>query len=145
MIQKIAFRWVKVLMKTTLFLQDPLHFTHNQFGQLLALLEIGLSLFLLGRHLLQSYLFPNAFPQAGIVGIDPIQFMKGNIALLSLIVMTVKAVLCQKRCDPGLKLRWIICAQLRRQKRKMRGHKKRNANNFSQSHSGFLNFILEVL
>ena len=105
MIQEIAFGWVKVLIKTTLLLKDALHFSHNPFGQLPALLDIRLSLFLPGRHLLQSYLFPNAFPQAGVIRIDPVQFMEGNIALLSVVTMTVKAVLFQKRLGLGLKPR----------------------------------------
>lgn len=92
-------------MVTALFLQGTLHPGDNKLGQLLAFLKRGLSLFLLGRHLLQSYLFPNAFPQAGVVRIDPIQFMKGNISLLSVFTMTVKAVILQKRFNSGFKFR----------------------------------------
>ena len=104
MVKKIAFGWVKVLMKAALILLDALQFGQNQFGQLVTFLEIGLSLFLLGRHFLQGHLFPNAFPQTGVTLINPCQFMKGNPTLLSLIVMTVHTVLGQKGRGPGLKL-----------------------------------------
>lgn len=103
MVKKIAFGWVKVLMKAALILQDALQFGQNQFGQLVTFLEIGLSLFLLGRHLPQSDLFPNAFPQTGVFRCDAMQFMESNITLLRLFIVAVETVALQKRTNSGLK------------------------------------------
>ena len=103
MVKKIAFGWVKVLMKAALILQDTLQFGQNQFGQLVTFLEIGLSLSLLGRHFLQGHLFPDAFPQTGVFRCDAIQFMESNITLLRLFIVAVETVVLQKRTNSGLK------------------------------------------
>lgn len=103
MVHKIAFGWVKVFMKPPLILQDALQFRQDGIGQSLAILEIWLSLFLLGRHLPQSDLLPDAFPQASVFRCDAIQFMESNITLLRLFIVAVETVVLQKRTNSGLK------------------------------------------
>ena len=98
-IQMIALDRAQVIVVATLVFQGPGQPIGNPGGNFQALQQFRLVRLLPGGHFLQSHLFPDAFPQTGILRRDISETLQRNISFFSLLVMTGKAIGFEERPD----------------------------------------------